>query len=184
VLDRLGKLREAGWTPETWPGSTPTASSTSSAGKDLIIRGGHNIGGVIENALLAPGGLPPGGGRPVHGRCRWRSSLAPGADATPENSCLGLRPRAGAGRSPKVVTVLDSLPVTLVGKHFKPALRAEAVREAVADALGDIASVTDIRGAIEDGAVVAVVTLARGADQTPVRQALDRFAITWRLELS
>ena len=86
--------------------------------------------------------------------------------------------------APKTVTVLDALPVTLVGKHFKPALRAEATREAVADALGDIASVTGIRGAIEDGAVVAVVTQARGADQTPVRETLDRFAITWRLELS
>ena len=80
--------------------------------------------------------------------------------------------------------MLDALPVTPVGKHFKPALRAEATREAVADALRDIASVTSVRGAVEDGAVVAVVTLARGADQTPVRETLDRFAITWRLELS
>ncbi len=79
---------------------------------------------------------------------------------------------------------MDALPVTLVGKHFKPALRAEATREAVVDALGGLDSVTGVRGAVEDGAVVAVVTLTHGADQTPVKEALDHFAITWRLELS
>ena len=112
-------------------------------------------------------------------------TLAPGATATPEE----LRAWAADhvpehAAAPKTVTVLDALPVTRVGKHFKPALRAEATREAVADALSDIASVTGVRGAIEDGAVVAVVTLARGADQTPVSKALDHFTINWRLELS
>ena len=86
--------------------------------------------------------------------------------------------------APKAVTVLDALPVTHVGKPFKPALRAEATREAVADALRGMPAVTGVRGAVEDGAVVAVVGLARGADETSVKEALDHFAITWRLELS
>ena len=86
--------------------------------------------------------------------------------------------------APKTVTVLDALPVTHVGKPFKPALRAEAAREAVAEALRDMPAVTGVRGVVEDGAVVVVVGLARGADQTSVKEALDRFAITWRLELS
>ena len=71
-----------------------------------------------------------------------------------------------------------------MGKPFKPALRAEATREAVADALRGVPSITGVRGELDDGAVVAVVGLARGADETSVKESLDRFAITWRLELS
>jgi fatty-acyl-CoA synthase len=159
--------------------------------KDLIIRGGHNIDpSVIESALLAHPAVTAAQavGRPdLHaGEVPVAFvTLAPGANATPEE--LGAWaadhvPEQAA--APKAVTVLDALPVTLVGKHFKPALRAEATREAVADALGDITSVTGVRGAVEDGAVVVVVGLPHGADQTSVRQAPARFAITWRLELS
>ena len=70
------------------------------------------------------------------------------------------------------------------GKPFKPALRAEATREAVAEALRDVPARHRRRGVVEDGAVVAVVGLADGADETSVKEVLDRFAITWRLELS
>jgi fatty-acyl-CoA synthase len=112
-------------------------------------------------------------------------TLAPGATATPEElrawACDHVPEQAAA---PKAVTVLDALPVTLVGKPFKPALRAEATREVVADALRDIPAVTGVRGAVEDGAVIVVVGLARDADETPVRKMLDRFAITHRLELT
>ena len=79
--------------------------------------------------------------------------------------------------------MLDALPVTAVGKHFKPALRAEATREAVADAIRDMPTVTGVRGELEDGAVVVIVSLARGADETSVKEVLDRFPINWRLEL-
>ena len=65
--------------------------------------------------------------------------------------------------------MLDVPPVTLVGKPFKPALRAEATREAVADAPVDIPAVTGVRAAVEDFQYVAVVGLARGAAETPVR---------------
>jgi fatty-acyl-CoA synthase len=192
VLDGLGKLRD-GWLDTGDLALVDPEGFIHLAGraKDLIIRGGHNIDpAVIESVLLTHPAVTAAQavGRPdLHaGEVPVAFvTLAAGANATPEE----LRAWAGdhvpeRAAAPKTVTVLDALPVTLVGKHFKPALRAEATREAVADALGDITSVTDIRGVIEDGAVVAVVTLARGADQTPVRQALDRFAIAWRLELS
>ena len=45
-------------------------------------------------------------------------------------------------------------------------------------------TVTGVRGVVEDGTVVAVVGLARGADETSVTEVLNRFALTWRLELS
>jgi fatty-acyl-CoA synthase len=112
-------------------------------------------------------------------------TLAPGADATPEELCAWASDRVPEqAAAPKSVTVLDALPVTPVGKPFKPTLRAEATREAVADALRGVPTITGVRGELEEGAVVAVVGVARGADQTSVKEALNRFAITWRLELS
>jgi fatty-acyl-CoA synthase len=192
VLDGLGKLRD-GWLDTGDLALVDPDGFIHLAGraKDLIIRGGHNIDpAVIESVLLTHPAVTAAQavGRPdLHaGEVPVAFvTLAPGAIATPEELRAWAADHAPErAAAPKAVTVLDALPVTLVGKHFKPALRAEATRDAVADALGDIASVTGIRGAIEDGAVVAVVTLAGGADQTPVRQALDRFAITWRLELS
>jgi fatty-acyl-CoA synthase len=192
VLDGLGKLRD-GWLDTgdlAWVTSDGFIHLVGRA-KDLIIRGGHNIDpAVIESALLAHPAVTAAQavGRPdLHaGEVPVAFvTLTPGATATPEE----LRGWASdhvpeQAAAPKTVTVLDALPTTLVGKPFKPALRAEATREAVADALRDIPSVSGVRGAVEDGAVVVVVGLALGADETPVRTALDRFAIAWRLETS
>ncbi|WP_405072094.1 acyl-CoA synthetase [Kribbella sp. NBC_01510] len=192
VLDGLGKLRD-GWLDTGDLARVDPDGFIHLAGraKDLIIRGGHNIDpAVIENALLAHPEVTAAQavGRPdVHaGEVPVAFvTLAPGADATPEE----LRAWASdhvpeKAAAPKAVTVLDTLPVTLVGKPFKPALRAEATREAVIEALCDMPSVTGVQGTVEDGAVVVLVGLASGADQSSVKEALDRFAITWRLELS
>jgi fatty-acyl-CoA synthase len=191
VLGGLGKLRD-GWLDTgdlAWVAPDGFVHLVGRA-KDLIIRGGHNIDpAVIEGVLLAHPAVTAAQavGRPdLHaGEVPVAFvTLAPGATATPEElrawACDHVPEQAAA---PRTVTVLDALPVTLVGKPFKPALRAEATREAVADALRDIPAVTGVRAAVEDGAVVAVVGLARGAAEMPVREALDRFAITWRLEL-
>ncbi len=192
VLDGLGKLRD-GWLDTGDLAWVDVDGFIHLAGraKDLIIRGGHNIEpAVIESVLLAHPAVTAAQavGRPdVHaGEVPVAFvTLAPGATVTPEELLAWASdhvPEQAA--APKAVTVLDALPVTLVGKPFKPALRAEATREAVFNALRDTPSVTGVRGAVEDGAVVAVVGLAPGADETSVREALDRFAITWRLELS
>ena len=112
-------------------------------------------------------------------------TLAPGARTTAEE----LRHWASdhvpeEAAAPKTVTVLDTTPVTPVGKPFKPALRAEATREAVAEALRHTPGVAGVRGVVEDGAVVAVVELTDGSDEVRVKETLDRFAITWRMEKS
>ncbi len=87
--------------------------------------------------------------------------------------------------APKAVTVLDALPVTAVGKPYKLALRADATREAVADALA--------RHALESPASRSASRTARswpssawpdGADEAAVKAILDRYAIAWRLEVS
>jgi fatty-acyl-CoA synthase len=192
VLDGLGKLRE-GWLDTgdiAWVDHDGFVHLAGRA-KDLIIRGGHNVDpAVIENALMAHPAVTAAQavGRPdVHaGEVPVAFvTLAPGANSTPEELRGWASKRVPEqAAAPKTVTVLDALPVTPVGKPFKPALRAAATREAVADALRGMPTITGVRGELQDGAVVAVVSLARGADETSVKEALDRFAITWTLELS
>ena len=66
--------------------------------------------------------------------------------------------------------MLDALPVTAVGKPFKPALRADATRSAVADALARRRPRSPAsEDVVEDGAVVAIVSLAPAADETAVK---------------
>jgi acyl-CoA synthetase (AMP-forming)/AMP-acid ligase II len=191
VLNGLGKLR-GGWLDTgdlAWVDEDGFVHLAGRA-KDLIIRGGHNIDpAVIENALLTH---PAVTAAQAVGRPDARAgevpvafvTLAPGANATPEELRAWASERVPEqAAAPKAVTVLEALPVTPVGKAFKPALRAEAAREAVADAIRGMPTVTGVRGELEDGAVVVIVSLARGADETSVKEVLDRFAITWRLEL-
>ncbi len=192
LLDGLGKLRD-GWLDTGDLARVDGDGFVHLVGraKDLIIRGGHNIDpAVIENALLAHPAVAAAQavGRPdVHAGEVPAAfvTLVPGADATPEELRAWASDRVPEqAAAPKTVTVLDTLPLTPVGKPFKPALRAEAAREAVAAALRHLPTVTGVRGVVEDGAVVAVVGLARGADQTSVTEVLNRFALTWRLEQS
>jgi fatty-acyl-CoA synthase len=192
VLDGLGKLRE-GWLDTGDLARVDDDGFVHLVGraKDLIIRGGHNIDpAVIENALLAHPAVTAAQavGRPdVHAGEVPAAfvTLTSGAHATPEELRAWASDRVPEqAAAPKAVTVLATLPVTSVGKPFKPALRAEAAREAVAEALRDVPTVTGIRGVVEDGTVVAVVGLTRDADETSVTEVLNRFALTWRLELS
>ena len=192
VLDGMGKLRQ-GWleTGDLARVDEDGFVHLTGRAKDLIIRGGHNIDpAVIENALLAHPQVTAAQavGRPdVHaGEVPVAFvTLVPGAEVTPEELSIWAANRVPErAAAPKSVTVLDALPVTQVGKPFKPALRAEAAREAVAHVLRGTPAITRVRGEVEDGAVVIVVDLERNTDQTSVKEALNRFAITWRLELS
>lgn len=159
--------------------------------KDLIIRGGHNIDpAVIEAALLAHPDVtdaqavgrpdPHAGEVPVA-----FVTIGAGREVTEDE----LRTWAAAhvpeaAAAPKAVTVLPTLPVTSVGKPYKPALRAQATQAAVRDALSDMPGVTDVRSDVERGAVVTVLTLTAGADRGPITDVLDRLPITWREEPS
>lgn len=109
-------------------------------------------------------------------------TLAAGAEVTEEEllawAAAHVPERAAA---PKAVTVLDALPVTAVGKPYKLALRADATRRAVAEALLPLGDGIDVECLIEDGSVFALVTVGPGSDQTAVKAALDRYAIRWDL---
>jgi fatty-acyl-CoA synthase len=192
VLSGLGKLRE-GWLDTGDVGRVDNDGFVHLAGraKDLIIRGGHNIDpAVIEDALMAHPAVTAAQavGRPdAHaGEVPVAFvSLAVGATVTSAELRAWAADRVPEqAAAPKAVTVLEALPVTHVGKPFKPALRAEATREAVVDALKGNPTVIGVRAELRDGAVVAVVSLTRDADEAAVKEELDRFAVIWRLEQS
>ena len=153
--------------------------------KDLIIRGGHNIDPrVIEDALLRHPGVR---GAVAVGRPDRHSGEVPVAYIVP----------AGPGRfdeadllawaadaidepaaRPKHIHQIDAIPVTEVGKHFKPALAADAAVRAITEALA-AAGLPDARAdaAHEHGRLVVTVT---GADPGRVRDAVAGFALTVR----
>jgi len=110
----------------------------SGRAKDLIIRGGHNIDPkVIEDALgahpavalCAAVGAPDAyaGELPVA-----FASLKPGSDVTEAELLAFTAERVDEGPAkPKSITVLSTMPVTNVGKIYKPELRTLATAAVV-----------------------------------------------------
>jgi fatty-acyl-CoA synthase len=153
--------------------------------KDLIIRGGHNIDPrVIEDALLAH---PAVRAAAAVGRPDRHSGEVPVAYVVPagpgrfdETELLawaGTTIGEAAAR-PKRIYPVDAIPLTSVGKQFKPALLADAAVRAVTEALA-AAGLADaqVTAAHEDGRLVPTVT---GADPDRVRDAVAGFALTVR----
>ena len=75
-----------------------------------------------------------------------------------------------AAAAPKHIHLFDELPVTLVGKPYKPALRADAARREFADALAAEDGVVEVVSAVDDGSVVLAVTVDGTADVRRVEQ--------------
>ncbi|MBJ7520088.1 MAG: acyl-CoA synthetase [Solirubrobacteraceae bacterium] len=184
VPDPGDKVRD-GWLDTGDLGAVDEEGFVRLAGraKDLIIRGGHNIDpAVIEDALLEHEAVLGAGavGRPdahsgevpvayvqvVPGAVTEDELLAWAADRVPE--------RAAA---PKLVEIIDEIPLTLVGKPFKPELRRRAAERAAREAIGSAAA--EVTGVLEDGAVVIEVDGA--ADLGAVEDALAPFALSWRV---
>ena len=153
--------------------------------KDLIIRGGHNIDPqVIEDALLAH---PAVRAAAAVGRPDRHSGEVPVAYVVPagpgpfdETELLAWAGTAigEAAARPKRIYPIDAIPVTEVGKPFKPALAADAAVRVITEAL-TAAGLPGARAtaAHEDGRLVLTVT---GADPDRVRDAVAGFALTVR----
>jgi len=185
-VSRDGIVRD-GWLDTGDLGQVDDGGFVSLTGraKDLIIRGGHNIDPrTIEDALLAHPAVAAAAavGRPDRhsgevpvayivpagpGRLDEADLLAWAADAIGE-----------AAARPKRIYPVDAIPLTEVGKHFKPALIADAAVRAITEALA-AAGLPDARAAAthEDGRLVLTVT---GADPGRVRDAVAGFALTIR----
>jgi fatty-acyl-CoA synthase len=153
--------------------------------KDLIIRGGHNIDPrVIEEALLRH---PSVRAAAAVGRPDQHSGEVPVAYVVPaepsrfdeaELLAWGGTAIGEPAARPKHVYPIDAIPVTGVGKQFKPALAADAAVRAVTEALA-AAGLDDARvaAAHEDGRLVVTVT---GGTPGQVRDAVAGFALTVR----
>ena len=160
--------------------------------KDLIIRSSHNIDPVvIEDALLRhPAVLMAGavgapdeyaGEVPVA-----YVALRPGSAATGEEIAAFAQPHIPERPAwPKVVFVLDSLPVTAIGKLFKPALRARAVQWVVEDRLARNGLGAVVRVEVDAGTQGLVVTLHAPDDEAVrarLRGLMGAFALRYEVQ--
>jgi fatty-acyl-CoA synthase len=154
--------------------------------KDLIIRGGHNIDpAVIEEGLLAHPAVAAAAavGRPDRHAGEVPVAyvtLSPGATATEDE----LRQWAAthvpeAAAAPKQVHVVDAIPLTDVGKVFKPRLRADTARRLVADEL--VSAGIPTRAVLDsDGATVAVLAAEDDPLAERIRDLLGGYTFAWR----
>jgi fatty-acyl-CoA synthase len=154
--------------------------------KDLIIRGGHNIDpATIEDALLehvdiiaAAAVAQPdvhAGEVPVAFVELARGSQATGeelkawvAEVVPE--------RAAA---PHHVEIVDAIPLTAVGKPYKPELRRRAAERAAVTALADTPVADRVHALLLDAGVE--IQVPHSAFDAQVSETLARYAWSWRL---
>lgn len=157
--------------------------------KDVIIRGSHNIDpGLVEDAFL---------GHPAVAMCAVVAEPDPHAGEVPAAFVM-LKPGVQlAGEAvlgevapkvyerpavPKRVVVLEALPLTAVGKVYKPALRVRAAELKLQEVLGAAAPGVALKvSAKEKGAgLVAEVEIEAARDaalEQRLRQALGAVAV-------
>jgi fatty-acyl-CoA synthase len=165
--------------------------------KDLIIRGGNNIDPrIIDETLLAHPAveLSAAVARPDAYAGELPVAyvqLKPGALAKAEEIKLFARshiPERGA--APAEVYVVDAMPLTGVGKIFKPPLRCDAARRAFADALASLpGGVSASVEVVDDPArgMQARITLRsaesrRSAEaEAKARQVMDAYTMSYEV---
>jgi fatty-acyl-CoA synthase len=154
--------------------------------KDLIIRGGHNIDPrVIEEALLrhrtVAAAAAVGSPDPHSGEVPVAYVVPADPGQFDEAELLAWAGTAIGERAarPKRIYPIPAIPLTQVGKHYKPALAADAAARAVAEALADagLKAGHQITAAHENGQLVVTVT---GTDPGRVRDAVAGFTLTVR----
>lgn len=162
--------------------------------KDLIIRGGHNIDPqMIEEALhghpavamAAAVGKPDekAGELPVA-----YVQLKPGQQASEDellaHAAAHVPERAAV---PKDVWIIDALPVTAVGKTFKPALRHDAIRRVFEERLAEVAPGVrvEVRSDDRHGQLAHIhVPGLDDARRSALEQGLAGFAVRYALYLA
>jgi fatty-acyl-CoA synthase len=155
--------------------------------KDVIIRGAHNIDpALIEDALLqhpdvalaAAVGQPDAyaGELPVA-----YVTLKAGATADAESLLAFAAPRVGEPAArPKSVSVLGDMPVTPVGKIYKPALRVLATQRVIEETLASI-GLAVAQCEIDVSERETVIRLADPAHEDAVKAALLGMPIRYRI---
>ncbi|MBV8952700.1 MAG: acyl-CoA synthetase [Solirubrobacterales bacterium] len=154
--------------------------------KDLIIRGGHNIDPAwIEDALLEHPDVTAAAavGRPdAHaGEVPVAFvTLTAGSRLTPDElaawATQHVPERAAA---PRHVQIIDEIPLTSVGKQYKPELRRRAAEQAARAALTETGLADAVRAVLIDGAIE--IHVPRSHSDEEVRAVLSQYAWTWKL---
>jgi fatty-acyl-CoA synthase len=158
--------------------------------KELIIRGGHNIDPAsIEQPLhehpavqiAAAVGRPDAhaGEVPVA-----YVQLKPGSGATEAELMAFVKGRiAERAAAPKAIRIIEAMPLTGVGKIFKPTLKLQETEAALADALraAGVAFATVKAASDPAHGTVIDVHLAEGADRALAEAVLGQFPFRFRL---
>jgi fatty-acyl-CoA synthase len=161
--------------------------------KDLIIRSGHNIDpcsieDVVQQhpavSVAAAVGQPDkyAGELPV-----CYVSLKPGACVSPDELRGFAEPRIAERPAwPKQYFIVDSIPVTGVGKIFKPALRADAVQRVVEQAVAAATGSEEARIAVAPGGkrgmnVTVTLPLRDMGQRTAIQNALDGYIFAYEI---
>jgi fatty-acyl-CoA synthase len=157
--------------------------------KDLIIRGGHNIDPlVIEAALLthpavmhaAAIGEPnrDKGEMPV-AYVQLRSEMSTSESELLAHCQNEITERAAV---PRCIRIIEAMPLTAVGKIFKPALRLDAVQRCVTETAATLGCDADVRIEVCEvgGALVVVLRVLKTsgfAYLDSLRGELERYAL-------
>lgn len=154
--------------------------------KDVIIRGSHNIDpGLVEEAFLA---------HPAVALCAVVGepdayagelpvafvTLKPGVAVTAEALLAEVAPQVyERPATPKRVTVLEAMPMTEIGKVYKPTLRLRTIEAKLSEMLADVPG-ADVRGEERGGSLCAVVSIPTAPDpllETRLRERLAAIAV-------
>lgn len=167
--------------------------------KELIIRGGHNIDPKqIEEplhehpavALVAAVGRPDPrvGELPVA-----YVQLKPGATTTPAELAAFAAERIGERAAwPKEIRIVPELPLTAVGKIFKPTLVYEQVQEVYTTAVRGVEGVAAVQTQVSGDRRLGVVAqvqvrpsagVERGQVEDAVRAVLGQYAVPYELKI-
>jgi fatty-acyl-CoA synthase len=168
--------------------------------KELIIRGGHNIDpAAIEDPLYRLPGIqvaaavgqpdPHAGEIPVA-----YVQLQDNSERTPQEILDYLQQEIGERAAiPKRVTIIDEMPLTPVGKIFKPALRWESIKrvyQAELEALGNSAASVEVTvGEDKIHGSMAALTIKPASDvsndeiEKKVADILARYTVKYTLKL-
>ncbi|GBD84253.1 long-chain-fatty-acid--CoA ligase [bacterium BMS3Abin02] len=168
--------------------------------KELIIRGGHNIDPkLIEGplhrhpavALAAAVGRPD---RRVGEIPVAYVQLKPGAQATSDELLKFAREHVGERAAvPKEIRIVDCIPLTAVGKIFKPELAQREIADEFRNVVAGIDGVRSVeviaRSDARYGVVAEIsVTCVTGSDPDEVRNtiaaALGHYTIRYRIKVS
>jgi fatty-acyl-CoA synthase len=164
--------------------------------KDLIIRGGHNIDPLVIEAALA-----------AHPAVLYAAAIgAPDCDkGEVPMAYVQLRPGERAEESdllahcrreiseraavPRAVRVIDAMPLTAVGKIFKPQLRQDAVARCVRDVIAGLGGCEGVAAEVREAGGALRVVLRSGerahaARVQEVRDALERYVFKVDVEAS